>query len=80
MLPKMNDYMSLFKSFLGSAGLALETGNTGKIAEQIISNSSRADDKANYLISIENNQMYNNTKKNWNEIKNSEDTIDDFKF
>jgi hypothetical protein len=80
MLPKMNDYISLFKSFLGGAELAMETGATNKIAEQIISNSSRADDKANYLISIENNQMYNNTKKNWNEIKSGQDTIDDFKF
>lgn len=80
MLPKMNDYMSLFKTFVGSAELALDTGSTNKIADQIITNSSRADDKANYLISIENNQMYNNTKKNWSDIKNSQETIDDFKF
>jgi hypothetical protein len=64
MLPKMSEYINLFKSFIGSAELATEAGSTNKIADQIISNSSRADDKANYLISIENNQMYNNTKKN----------------
>jgi len=64
MLPKMNDYISLFKSFIDTADLAVNTGGTNKIANQIISNASRADDKANYLISIENDQMYNNTKKN----------------
>lgn len=81
MLPKMNDYISLFKSFIDSVDTATDMGGTTKIANQIISNSSRADDKANYLISIENDQMYNNVQKNWNDVKNSAvDSIDDFKF
>jgi hypothetical protein len=63
MLPKMNDYISLFKSFVDSADLSVGMGSTSKIASQIISNSSRADDKANYLISLENDQMYNTVQK-----------------
>ena len=63
MLPKMNEYISLFKSFVDGVDLATTAGGTSKIASQIILNSSRADDKANYLISIENDQMYNNVQK-----------------
>jgi hypothetical protein len=81
MLPKMNEYVSLFKTFVGGAELATTTGASSKIASQIISNASRADDKANYLISIENDQMYNNVQKDWNDVKNSaSESIDDFKF
>ena len=80
MLPKMNEYISLFKSFIDGADTVANMGETSKIANQIILNSSRADDKANYLISIENDQMYNNVQKNWNDSKNNTDSIDDFKF
>lgn len=81
MLPKMNEYITLFKTFIDSGDLATDIGTTNKIANQIISNSSRADDKANYLISIENDQMYSNATKNWNDMKTSaEETMDDFKF
>lgn len=81
MLPKMNEYISLFKSFVDGVDLSANMGNTNKIANQIVANASRADDKANYLISIENDQMYNNIQKTWADSKNSEvDAIDDFKF
>jgi len=64
MLPKMNEYLTLFKSFVNGVDVSVNMGGTSTIANQIISNSSRADDKANYLISIENDQMYNNVQKN----------------
>lgn len=80
MLPKMNDYISLFNSFVGGAETVGDMGSTSKIATQILANSARADDKANYLISIENDQMYSKIQKNWTDKKSTTDTIDDFKF
>lgn len=81
MLPKINEYITLFKSFVDGVDVTANMGATTTIANQIIANSARADDKANYLISIENDQMYNNVQKSWTKAKTAPvDPLDDFKF
>lgn len=81
MLPKMNEYINLFKGFLGSGDVLANMGGTQKIAKQILDNSVRADDRANYLISVDNDTMYNQIQKNWDaDQKVSIPEEDDFKF
>lgn len=80
LLPKMNEYIYMFKDFLNIGDGESATNQTQKLANQIISNSSRADDKANYLISVENNNLYNNIKKEWADSKKNTETVDDFTF
>lgn len=80
LLPKLNDYINMFKDFVMNDSTTGFGNNTTKLANQIISNASRADDKANYLISVENNNMYNDIKKEYMESKKEVETIDDFVF
>lgn len=70
----------MFKDFVTNDSNTGFGTNTTKLANQIISNASRADDKANYLISVENNNMYNDIKKEYAESKKEVETIDDFVF
>lgn len=79
LLPKMSEYILLFKGFLGDEENM--SNQTSKIANQILSNSARADDRANYLISMENDSMYNQIQKSWNDKKEIDvETVDEFKF
>lgn len=78
LLPKMNDYIAMFKDFINNDNNTSKT--TQRLAGQIIANTSRADDKANYLISVENNSMYNDIKKEWTDSRADVETLDDFTF
>lgn len=80
LMPKINEYISLFKTFVND--VSGEASSTNNIAQQIISNSKKADDRAETLINSENNNLYGEIQKNWNSLKSNSETSDvnDFVF